>query len=328
MKIEVIYDDIYKFHSSKRYHVENPSRLEKALSALKGFEVRFTKPYKIEDPQIIHSEDYVNLVRKSSELEDELDADTYTNKKTYEVALYALGGALKALEVNGIALVRPPGHHAGINGIALGAPTLGFCIFNNVAYPIKKLRLKRVAIIDFDVHYGNGTQEIFYDDPEVLHIDIHQDPRTIYPGTGYPDMIGKGEAEGTKVNLLIPPLGGDDLYDELFPMIHSILDDFRPSVLAFSAGFDAYKNDGLASLNVTEYTYYNFGRLGMNFPRRYAVLEGGYSTGLVNGLRAFLEGLIGIEKDYRQFRSSDSVKSRFMNYLSEERNILRKYWSI
>ncbi|WP_338599397.1 histone deacetylase family protein [Sulfolobus tengchongensis] len=326
--ITIIYDDIYKYHAPKRYHVENPTRIDYSLSAFADIKVKIEKPVKVSDPQIVHSEEYVKLVEKFSNMEEDLDADTYVNRYTYETALYALGGALRAFEVNGFALVRPPGHHAGTYGRAFGAPTLGFCIFNNVAYPIKKFGLKRVAIIDFDVHYGNGTQEIFYEDPEVLHIDIHQDPRTIYPGTGYPDMVGRGEAEGTKVNLLIPPLGGDDLYEELLPIIQSILDDFKPTILAYSAGFDAYKGDGLASTNITEYSFYNLGRISNSFVRKYAVLEGGYGDGLRKGLKAFLEGFSGIDKEYKVYRSNDSVKSRFMNYLGEEKNILRKYWSI
>ncbi|MEM3202843.1 MAG: histone deacetylase family protein [Saccharolobus sp.] len=328
MELRIVYDDIYKLHSSNSYHVENPSRLDRALKALKSFQIKAETPIRVDDPQVVHSKEYVELIARSSKLMRNLDADTYVNEHTYDVALYALGGSLRAFEVNGFALLRPPGHHAGIDGNAFGAPSLGFCIFNNIAYPIKKLGLKRVAIIDFDVHYGNGTQEIFYEDPEVLHIDIHQDPRTLYPATGYPDMIGKGDAEGTKVNLLIPPLGGDDLYDELFPIIQSIIDDFKPSILAFSAGFDAYKGDGLAALNVTERTFYNLGKLSHSFPRRFGVLEGGYSVGLENGLKAFIEGLLGIEKEYKGYKSSDAVRSKFNNYLAEEKSILRNYWSI
>ncbi|AOL16298.1 deacetylase [Sulfolobus sp. A20] len=327
-ELHVIYDEIYKSHYPRSFHVENPERLTKALSILREFKVKSEKPVKVEDPQIVHSEDYINLVSKSSSLEENLDVDTYVNKNTYEVALHALGGSLRAFELNGLALLRPPGHHAGINGRAFNAPTLGFCIFNNIAYPVKKLNLRKVVVIDFDVHYGNGTQEIFYDNPEVLHIDIHQDPRTLYPGTGFPDMVGEGEAEGTKVNLLIPPLGGDDLYEELFPIIESILDDFEPVIMAISAGFDAFKDDGLANVNATERTFYNFGRLSRRFSKRFAVLEGGYSVGLQRGLKSFLEGFLNIEKEYPIFRSSDAVRTRFLNYLSDEKSILRKYWSI
>ncbi|BFH72724.1 histone deacetylase family protein [Sulfurisphaera javensis] len=326
--IPLIYSDVYLLHQSKYHHVENPERVRSILNELKDHQ--FISPYKVseEDVKMIHDIDYINLVKKTSEKEGWLDADTYTNKNTWESALYALGGALKAFEVNGFALVRPPGHHSGKSGRAFGAPTLGFCIFNNVAFPIRKYNLKRVVIIDFDVHYGNGTQEIFWDDPEVVHIDIHQDPKTLYPGTGFPDMIGGKEAEGTKINLLIPPLGGDDLYEELLPIIQSIIDDFKPKIIAYSAGFDAYEGDGLASIRATEWTYYNMGILSNRFERKYAVLEGGYTVGLKNGVKAFIQGLEGEKKEYNKNTSSESVKSRFRDYLSEEKRILREYWKI
>ncbi|MCY0874142.1 MAG: histone deacetylase family protein [Acidianus infernus] len=320
----IVYSDKYKEHYSSMHHVENPDRLTRALSSLRGEKI--VEPIKVEDPQIVHSEDYVEKIRNIKG-EKWIDADTYANDKTYETALYALGGALKAFELQGFALVRPPGHHAGKNGRAFNAPTLGFCIFNNVAYVVRKKALKHVAIIDFDVHYGNGTQEIFYDDPEVLHIDIHQDPKTIFPGTGFPEMVGKGEAEGTKVNLLIPPRGSDDLYEELFPLIQSILEDFKPAYIIFSAGFDGFKGDGLASLNLTEYTFYNLGSLGKG---KYSagVLEGGYGVGLERGLPAFIKGLKGEIADYAKEKSPDSVKSRFFDYLEKEKEILRNYWKI
>lgn len=324
----IIYSDKYLLHESKRYHAENPERIKGVIEELKDHKI--IPPIKVseEDVKLIHDEDYINLVKLSSEKEEWLDADTYTNKYTWESALYALGGALKAFENNGFALVRPPGHHAGKYGRAFSAPTLGFCIFNNVTFPIKKYNLKRVVIIDFDVHYGNGTQDIFWNDPEVVHIDIHQDPRTIYPGTGFPDMIGGKDAEGTKINLLIPPLGGDDLYEELLPIIQSIIDDFKPSVIAYSAGFDAFEGDGLANVRATEWTYYNLGLISSKFERKYAVLEGGYTVGLKRGVKAFLKGLEGEPVEYKKNLSSDAVKSRFREYLSEERRILRDYWKI
>ena len=327
MKIPIIYSETYLLHSPPDHHVESPERLRTALSILKDHPIIQPEEVGEDEPKIIHDEDYVNLVKISSKRREWLDADTYTNEHTWKAALLALGGALTAYKNQGFALVRPPGHHAGKSGRAFGAPTLGFCIFNNVSYPILKLNLKRVAIIDFDVHYGNGTQEIFWENPEVLHIDVHQDPHTLYPGTGFPDMIGGGEAKGTKVNLLLPPLAGDDLYEELFPIIQSILDDFKPSLIAFSAGFDGFEGDGLASIRATERTYYNFGLLGYN-KRFYAVLEGGYSIGIERGLKAFVEGLEGVKRDYEGTKSSEKTRSRFADLLSTEKSILRDYWKI
>lgn len=325
--IPIIYSDIYLKHNSKVPHVENPTRLKKVINILQNYP--FIKPLKINEEELlnIHTKDYVDLVKLSSMNEEWLDTDTYTNSETFETALYALGGTLKAMEEGGFALVRPPGHHAGVNGPALGAPTLGFCIFNNIAYAVKKSNARRVAIIDFDVHYGNGTQEIFWNEPNVLHIDIHQDPSTLYPGVGFYDMIGGKEAEGTKVNLIIPPLGADDLYLELMPIIQSIIDDFKPDLIAYSAGFDAYANDGLADIFATEITFYNLGLLSKGY-RRFAVLEGGYSKGLEYGLIAFLKGLEGTAEDYKLVKSRDAVRSKFSNYLELEKFILRNYWKL
>ncbi|BFI76144.1 histone deacetylase family protein [Sulfurisphaera ohwakuensis] len=326
--IPLIYSDVYLLHRPKYTHSENPDRIKRALEELKDYPKISPQKVSEEEVKLIHDEDYINLVKSSSKKESMIDADTYTSKETFDVALYALGGALKAFETNGFALLRPPGHHAGRFGKAFGAPTLGFCIFNNIAFPIRKYALTKVLIIDFDVHYGNGTQDIFWNDPEVVHIDIHQDPRTIYPGTGFPDMIGGKDAEGTKINLLIPPLGGDDLYEELIPIIQSVIDDFKPKIIAYSAGFDAFEGDGLASVRATEWTYYNMGLLSNRFERKYAVLEGGYGVGLIRGLKAFIYGLQGEKKVYPKNTSSDAVKSRFRNYLSEEKRILREFWKI
>ncbi|AAY80373.1 histone deacetylase family protein [Sulfolobus acidocaldarius] len=325
--ISLIYDETYLKHRSSTYHVENPERLKIVLKALEGRTIIKPKPVDEEDVKLIHNEDYVKLVKVASQMGEPLDADTYTNEFTWSSALLALGGSYVAFQNDAFALVRPPGHHAGISGRAMGAPTLGFCIFNNVAYPIVKLKLKKVLIIDFDVHYGNGTQEIFWENPDVVHIDIHQDPRTLYPGTGFPDMIGGGEARGTKINLIIPPLGGDDLYEELIPIIQSVIDDYKPSYIVYSAGFDGFEDDGLANLRATEWTYYNLGLLSRGY-KRFAVLEGGYTVGLERGSRAFVNGLENENVTYQKNPSSDSVRSKFRDTLYQARRILRDYWKI
>jgi acetoin utilization deacetylase AcuC-like enzyme len=327
MKIPLVYSEIYLLHQHPSSHAENPERLKTVLSVLKENPIISPEQVGEDEPKVVHDDNYVNLVKLSSKRGEWLDADTYTNEHTWNSALLALGGALTAYKNKGFALVRPPGHHAGKSGRALGAPTLGFCIFNNIAYPILKLKLKRVVIIDFDVHYGNGTQEIFWENPDVVHIDIHQDPHTLYPGTGFPDMIGGGEAKGTKVNLLLPPLAGDDLYEDLFPIIQSILDDFKPTLIAFSAGFDAFEDDGLASIRATERTYNALGLLGHR-NKFYAVLEGGYSVGLKRGIKAFVEGLEGEKKDYAGTKSADRTRSKFAEFPSTEKRILREYWKI
>ena len=329
MAVPVIYGKVYEEHRSEGYHPENPERVRRVLEAIRPEVVIEPEPVSKEDVLLVHDGDYVDLVEKEGRLGySHLDPDTYVNEFTFTAALHALGGALKAYEVQGFALVRPPGHHSGVAGKALGGPTLGFCIFNNVAFPIRKLGLKKVAIIDFDVHHGNGTQEIFWNDPEVLHIDVHQDPRTLYPGTGFPEDVGGKEAEGTKVNLILPPGAGDDAYLELLPLIESILDDFRPEVIAFSAGFDAFEGDGLASIRATELTFYSFGKLARRAKRFYAVLEGGYSVGLTRGAKAFYDALNGVEVEFKVNQSRPGVMTAFRETVEYERSILRKYWKV
>ncbi|BCU66648.1 acetylpolyamine amidohydrolase [Sulfolobales archaeon HS-7] len=325
--MKVVFDQIYLKHDPIFEHVENSKRAEIVLKTLNEFNPEIIPPIKIDVKEIytIHDPEYVEMIRLKSKLGDDIDPDTYTNAYTFEAALSALGGALTAYENSAIAMLRPPGHHAGIRGCALGAPTQGFCIFNNMAFAVSKRREKRIAIVDFDVHHGNGTQEIFYYDPNVLHIDIHQSP--LYPGTGSVFENGGGEAKGTKVNIILPPLSSDDVMDDVFPIIEEILSEFNPEVMAFSAGFDGYVNDGLAELALTEKTFYRYGLLGRKM-KNFVVIEGGYSIGLERGLRAFVQGLLGIQEDYKGGKTSPPVRSRFEQNLKEFKAIYSNYWGV
>jgi Deacetylases, including yeast histone deacetylase and acetoin utilization protein len=323
--MKVVFSELYKTHNPPFFHhVENSDRLEKALSSLHDVEI--VEPSSPANPEEIHDRDYVELVRRFSAREEPLDQDTYTNKYTYEVARLALGGAMTAYQVQGIALVRPPGHHAGKYGRAMGAPTQGFCIFNNIAYVANKIR-EKIAIVDFDVHHGNGTQELFYSDPRVLHIDIHQDPTTLYPGTGFPFQVGEREGAGYKLNFVLPPGAGDDTIEELIPVVQSILDQFNPDVLAFSAGFDAFEGDGLASIRLSEFSFELLGSLGKG-RKWFATLEGGYNVGIERGLPAFIRGL-ELNLTYPKPNvSDDSVMSRFMDELKQTKLYLNQFWRL
>jgi|ECHnycMinimDraft_1075156.scaffolds.fasta_scaffold00985_3 acetoin utilization deacetylase AcuC-like enzyme len=325
--LEVVFSEKHVLHD-RPSHVERANRLTEVMESLKPLDLRLYNSHSVSEEEVtlIHNYDYVREVEVSSRLKIDLDQDTYITPHTFEVALYALGASEIAYKVQGFAIIRPPGHHAGVRGRAMGAPTLGFCVFNNIAYAVRKSG-RRTLIVDFDVHHGNGTQEIFYDDPKVVHVDIHQDPRTLFPGTGFPEDLGGKEAEGTKVNLLMPPGSSDDLYLELIPLIQGIMDDFKPEVIAYSAGFDAFAGDGLANLMATERSFYEMGLLSKD-KRKFAVLEGGYSSSLKRGPRAFAEGFLGEERDYPALPSSPAVKSRFRELLDREKEILRPYWKI
>ncbi len=311
----IIYGDVFLKHQPRYHHPENPERLRATLNGLRNygimelFEVIEPRAGGIELALKIHDKDYVMLVQRLSKGGyGWMDGDTYVSPGTLEAALHGLGAAAQSVELALISnkpvfvLVRPPGHHAGRSLSALGAPSNGFCIFNNVALAAETLLergYERIAILDFDLHYGNGTQEIFYGEPRVLHIDIHQDPLTIYPGTGFPEQTGEGEAQGTKINILIPPGSGDDIYGRALEIALKIIDSFQPQAILVSAGFDAYRGDGLAATMKAGSQFYHKAALEVSERCRQkplvTFLEGGYTLGLSRGLPAYAAGLVNSE---------------------------------
>ena len=198
-----------------------------------------------------------------------IDSDTFCTASTYEAALLAAGAAIEAACCGGFALARPPGHHAGPNR------AMGFCIFNSVAiaarYAKDVLGVGRVAILDWDVHHGNGTQAILGADPEVLVVSLHQWPS--YPGTGGPDDEGAGW-----LNIPLAAGTGDDGYLASFGQAERAIDAFGPELLLVSAGFDAHVDDPLGELNLSTGIFAELARrAGSLAPRVAAVLEGGYN---------------------------------------------------
>mgnify|MGYP001772531782 CR=1 FL=1 len=254
----------------------------------------------------IHARGYVDyLLRLSQSAPALVDEDTFVEKDSLELALaalfYSYRTSREAKTHPVFIILRPPGHHAGKGGKAMGAPTQGFCLLNNAAAAVKGFMdegFKKVATLDFDVHHGNGTMEIFYRD-RILQVDFHQDPDTLYPHTGYPFQMGEGEGYGYKANIVLPPRSGDDLFVKVLDLAMNVIKSYNPDSLVVSAGFDAFQGDGLADLELTEASYYALGKniRELRVPT-IIVLEGGYGVGLERGVRAFLEGLIGVEKHY------------------------------
>jgi len=303
-------------------HPENPERVRvlAATLARMGFvKYGFTRVEPGLDESIrvaglIHSRDYIErLLEDSKKGRVLLDEDTYISSDSVELALEALYLSYKtALEASGIRflVIRPPGHHAGRRGRTRGVSSNGFCLFNNAAAAVVGFRergFKRIGILDFDVHHGNGTMEIFYREG-ILQIDLHQHPDTLYPHTGYPDEIGEGEGFGLKVNMVFQPYTGDDSYMRALDYAENIIKEYNPDSLVVSAGFDGFSGDGLADLNLTEASYYRLGSLirEAGVPT-VIVLEGGYSRGLENGFKAFLEGLAGVVRSYPHITSSRNI---------------------
>ncbi len=255
--------------------------------------------------EMVHSAAYIDTIADTAgKTLTMLDPDTVATAETYDAGRLAAGGVIAAIDSvvsgetdNAFALLRPPGHHATANEAA------GFCIFNNIAigarHALARRGMKRVLIVDWDLHHGNGTQGAFYDDDQVLYFSTHQSPA--YPWTGRGEETGKGAGAGYTINVPLLPGAGDALYmrafqDILLPVAHA----FRPEIILVSAGFDPYEGDPIGEMKVTPAGFACLARILLDLAeevcdgRLVAALEGGYNIlGLVKCVRAVLLEFLG-----------------------------------
>lgn len=307
----VISSEIFEQHDTGN-HPERAMRtqmLHQMATKLAENDARFIiqEPVKaaIERVKAVHDWRYVDALRDHcADGGGPIDMNTYTSLHSYEVALHAAGGLIQSVDSimtgqarNAFAIVRPPGHHA----VHLGA--LGFCLINNVAiaakYLLDQYQLERILIVDWDVHHGNGTQDIFYDDPRVLFFSTHQSP--LYPGTGDLYETGTGKASGFNVNLPLPAGCGDDVLKLGYEFVlEPLVERFKPQFILVSAGYDSHWRDPLAHLNLTTPGFAGLTRYLQNMADTFCggriafALEGGYELhALTSSVRATLLTLAG-----------------------------------
>ena len=289
MKTGLITSDTYQNHNTGDGHPEKIDRVTVIIDNFKKLDNKdliWKKPSKFDRSllEITHNSDYINFVEKSFPEKglSFLDGDTIVSPGSKDATSDAVGSIITAIDGvqnknfnNAFCAVRPPGHHAEKN------KAMGFCIYNNVAvganYLINKYKLKKVAIIDFDVHHGNGTQDIFYDNEKVLYISTHQYP--YYPGSGTNDEKGK---HNNILNIPLPAGTTSEEYLNAYEFVLKKIKEFKPEFILLSAGFDAHKDDPLAQLQLESKDFYSITKRTLELSKQYcdgkvvSILEGGY----------------------------------------------------
>jgi acetoin utilization deacetylase AcuC-like enzyme len=258
-KVGFIYDDIFLKHATPDWHPERKERLIQIVSTLKESalweHLMHIKPLRAtyEEIALVHTHNYINRIKTSGV--GHLDPDTYMSEETLEAALYAAGAVIEAVEQckkgeikRAFCAVRPPGHHAEAE------KAMGFCIFNNIAIGARyaqKRGYKKVFIIDFDVHHGNGTQHIFEEDDTIFYFSTHEFPH--YPGTGKSSERGIGKGKEYTFNIPMPQGSGDKEYITAYQStLPPLVKTFEPDIILVSAGYDLHKNDPLSGIKVSD----------------------------------------------------------------------------
>lgn len=334
----IAFDSVFLKHD-QHGHPENAKRLESIATLLQKAELydKFhtitPRPAETKEISICHSEEYVEYVKSICEKSSGyLDPDTYVNQDSFLVASTAVGSSIDLTrEVisgklkNGFALIRPPGHHA------LANRAMGFCLFGNIAIAgkvaLNQPDIKRIAIVDFDVHHGNGTQALIADDPNILFISTHQYP--FYPGTGSFREIGTGDAEGTLINIPLQAGVGDAGFKYAFEeVVLQSLHRFNPDLILVSAGYDAHWDDPLANLNLSLSGFDWVTRQLLQSAQELCAgkiiffLEGGYNLEILGyGVTNTIRRLLGIDEFEDPIGKSIQIEPDITNLVTELKKI-------
>ena len=340
MSTGYLYSPLFLEHSEEG-HPESPERLEAIMELLNksGLVARLVgiEPQPATDAQIlaVHAPEHVaRIQRVVAHGGGHLDPDTYVNIFSLDAARLAAGAAVRAVDAvmsgevdNAFALVRPPGHHATRDA------AMGFCLLNNIAigaqHALDAYHLGRILIVDYDVHHGNGTQDIFYREPRVMFFTTHLYP--FYPGTGNWNEIGSGDGMGYTINV---PLGagvGDRGYQQIFDeLLFPLAERYRPQLVLASVGYDAHWRDPLALANLSISGYVSLARMLMELARELCdgrlvmLLEGGYDLGvLAQGVAATFRVLLGDEDIPDPIGSSDQREGELGDYVEHLKGIHR-----
>ena len=333
MNLSVFDHPSFDLHLAGKDHVENPRRIAAARAGIvdSGLKLHHVAAPLVTREEIVraHTEAHADAIMALDETWQDHDEDTHSGPGTREATLRAAGAAsllgcsLMEGDARGFALVRPPGHHAE------SMRPMGFCLLNNVAIAARsaqKAGAKKVAILDWDVHHGNGTQEIFEHDADVLFISLHQWP--LYPGTGAPGEVGLGAGAGRTVNIAMPPGAHAGEYVTAFnTLVLPILEAHQPDAILVSAGFDAHREDPLGEINLDEHAYAWMSHEMHALATRLGVplgflLEGGYSIdALRRSVRAAVTALEEAPPSLSSGCSPEALKR-----IAQTRAALAPYW--
>jgi len=352
LKVGIVYHEKFSQYDLGPNH---PFRGDRFINAKRFFEdkrvfqspnVSILRPEaaKHEDLLKVHSKDYVDLIFRLAEMNAPYDRDTSVSQKIVNALMLIIGGAMEAGTaiyeegLNRSVLLGGGFHHAGRD---YGG---GFCLFNDIAILVEHIRanygLKQILILDYDVHFGNGTSDIYYSDPSVLFISLHQDPMTIYPGTGFIEQIGEGEGEGYNVNVPLPPETGEQTYlYALMEIFLPLAEEFKPEIIIANGGSDAYFADSLGRLGLTVKGFFELSKTIVKAAQKLCngrivlILGSGYNpTALPYCWYALVGGVIGletvdIEEPYPP--PEDPWRNRQIadETLRELKEILGKYWN-